>query len=253
MTHFYFGDPTKEFSLQLVKTLVDSEADILEIGIPYSDPVCDGDVFQRTCRRALEAGITPNDVFIGIKKLRSDSGQARMTKVHIYLTSYYAPIFKMGVREFVQRAKNVGVKGLIIPDLLLEEQIELRNDCDNNGLSLIQFATVYSSEERLKQIIDASTNFIYCVSLPGVTGDKREVTQLRQLLQVLKKMTNKKLFVGFGINSANDVKNIMAMEADGVIVGSAIARIYEEHLNTPEKSLVKIGEFVKGLKKSTIE
>src|SRR3972149_12259138 len=153
MTHIYYGDPNKEFSRELAKTLSDHGADILEVGIAYTDPVCDGEVFQRACKRALASGVTPLDVLDGIKKIR----QIGVTKP-IYITSYYGPIFKIGVKSFVERAKNVGVAGLIIPDILLEEQGELRKYCDRFGLSLIQFATVYSSEARLKQIIAASTD-----------------------------------------------------------------------------------------------
>jgi tryptophan synthase alpha chain len=259
MTHIYFGDPTKKFSLKLAKTLAESGADMLEIGIPYTDPVCDGEVFQQACKRALLAGITPDDVFEGIKHItlyqsKHGTGQA------IYLTSYYAPIFKIGVNKFVQKAKSVGVKGLIIPDLLLEEQDDLRKACDTYGLSLIQFATVYSTKERLRQIIDASTDFIYCVSLPGVTGDTRKMTQLHQLLQSLRNLTDlprrqagKKLFVGFGIASQKDVREIIGMGADGVIVGSAIARLYEKNISNPTRSLSEIKAFVNGLKESILE
>ena len=250
ITHLYYGDPRETFSLKLGETLLENGADILEIGIPYTDPVCDGEVFQRACQRALMHGTTPLTVLEGIKQLTlrrlRSSGQA------IYLTSYYAPIFKMGIENFIEKAKNAGVTGLIIPDILLEEQDELRKVSKRYGLSVIQFATVYSSKERLKQIIEASTGFIYCVSLPGVTGDSGNQYKLLKLLKTLKSLTNKKIYVGFGIQSEEDVKNILGMDADGVIVGSAIARIYGKYLDHPEKSLFEMGSFVKKLKESTI-
>lgn len=248
MTHFYYGDPNQEFSLQLAKTLVDAGADILEIGIPYTDPVCDGAVFQRACKRALERGINPFDVLEGIRKMRKQG-------IHnpIYLTSYYGPIFKIGVEKIIKLAADAKVTGLIVPDILLEEQAELRNACDKYNLSLIQFATVYSSKERLEQIISASTDFIYCVSLPGVTGDKPEKSKLLKLFRLIKKMTDKKILVGFGIRSKDDVQEIISYGADGVIVGSAITQIYEKYINEPEKSLNQISSFVKDLKESTIE
>lgn len=256
MTHLYYGDPNEEFSLKLATTLLDSGADILEVGIPYTDPVCDGEIFQRACTRALENRITPIKIFEGIRKIR-DKGY----KQKIYLTSYYGPIFKIKVAKFVNDAKNAGVNGLIVPDILLEEQGELRRACDKFGLSLIQFATVYSSIERLKKICQKTGEFIYVISLPGVTGETifplnysysyTEVDAGR-LIKNLKKITDKKVFVGFGIKSPRDVKKILQMGAEGAIVGSSIARIYENNIKYPEKSLTKISVFIKSLKESTI-
>ena len=248
ITHLYYGDPNKEFSDKLAETLLTSGADVLEVGIPYTDPVCDGEIFQRACKRALKNGIIPLDVFDGIKRLREKG-----YKQPIYLTSYYAPIYKMGVAKFVRRAKEADVSGLIVPDLLLEEQEELQKACRKYELSVIQFATVYSSKERLQEIIKASTDFIYCVSLPGVTGDdKLALSGIEGLLKLLRSMRNKKIFVGFGVKSAEDVRDILHLGADGVIVGSAIARIYEESISFPEKSLPKISSFIKSLKEVTI-
>ncbi|MBI2617723.1 tryptophan synthase subunit alpha [Candidatus Gottesmanbacteria bacterium] len=248
MTHLYYGDPTKEFSQQLAKTLDGSGADILEIGIPYTDPVCDGEVFQRACKRALESGTNPFDVINGIKKLRAEGVQ-----IPIYLTSYYGPIFKIGIEKFVGLINEAQVNGLIIPDLLLSEQDELRTVCDRFKISLIQFATVYSSTERLRQIVSASTDFIYCISIPGVTGDIFD--QRRNLLSqltVLKELTTQKILVGFGIQTARDARKIIRMGGDGVIIGSAIAKMYEENIEFPKKSLAKISSFVKEIKGSTI-
>jgi len=256
MTHLYFGDPRGEFSGKLAETLLDAGADILEVGIPYADPVCDGEVFQRACKRALENGITPIKVLEGIRKIR-DKGY----KQKIYLTSYYGPIFKIGIEKFVQNAKKAGVDGLIVPDILLEEQKELQLACRRYGLSVIQFATVYSTRERLKEIIKSSTDlpaqagFIYCVSIPGVTGDgadNKKLVKLVKLIKSVKSITKKPIYVGFGIKSPIDVKNILQMGADGVIVGSAIARIYEENIADSFKSLPKISTFIKTLKESTI-
>ncbi len=249
MTHLYYGDPSKEFSIKLAKTLVAAGADILEIGVPYSDPVCDGEVFQMACKRALQNGISPFQVLEGIKKIR---GKGYSQK--IYLTSYYAPIFKIGIGKFVRLAKEAGVAGLIVPDILLEEQTELKGFCDMYGMSLIQSATVYSDKERLRQVIKASRDFIYCISLPGVTGEnKLALREVEGLIKLIKSMTDKSIYVGFGIKSRENIKKIMQIEADGVIVGSAIARIYEQNIKEPFKVLPKISLFIKSLKESTIE
>lgn len=246
MTHLYYGDPNPDFSHKLAKTLVENGTDALEIGIPYTDPVCDGEVFQRSCARAIQNGTTPYRVLEGVGKL------SKILKAPIYLTSYYGPIFKIGVQKFVKLAKLAGIKGFIVPDLLLEEQNELSAACHQEGLSLIQFATVYSTKDRLEKIIEASTDFIYVISLPGVTGDHHENNKLSKLLKSLKSMTNKKILVGFGISSGKDANEIIKMGADGVIVGSAIARIYESNMLNPTKSLVEIARFVKLLKEGTI-
>ena len=246
MTHLYFGDPSPEFSFTLAETLAENGADVLEIGIPYTDPVCDGEIFQRSCARALCSVTSPYDVLEGVGKL------SKTLKVPIYLTSYYGPIFKIGVLKFVKMAKEAGIVGLIVPDLLLEEQSELSAACKLYGLSLVQFATVYSTKERLKKIISASNDFIYCTALPGVTGDKIQKDKLLRSLKLLKSLTKKKIYVGFGIGSQKDTKEIIDMGADGVIVGSAIARIYESHINNPTSTLQKVGAFVKSLKGVTI-
>lgn len=273
MTHLYWGDPNEEFSLRLAKTLVDSGADILEIGVPYTDPMCDGPVFQRACHRAIAAGTTPIDVFEGIRKLRTTG-----TTQPIYLTSYFGPIFKMGITPWMKRAQSVGVSGLIIPDILLEEQQELEREATKYSLSVIQFATVYSSTERLKQIIAASTDFIYCIALPGVTGDKHHVIvrpqpkqsrsqhrdptgsprflsvardDIKLLIHRIKSLTDLPIYVGFGIRSGEDVQEILSYGADGIIVGSAIATIYEKYMdknNSEESSLREISLLIRGLK-----
>ncbi|MBI3955522.1 tryptophan synthase subunit alpha [Candidatus Gottesmanbacteria bacterium] len=249
MTHLYYSDPNREFSDQLAETLLNSGADFLEVGIAYTDPVCDGEVFQRACKRALLNGITPFQVLKGIKNIREKG-----CKNPIYLTSYFAPIYKIGLEKFVSLAKSTGVTGLIIPDLLFEEQQSLRRLTDKYGLSLIQFATVYSTKERLKETVRASTDFIYCVSLPGVTGDKKlALSEVEGLLKSLKSLTDKKIYVGFGIQNRDEVQKILEMGADGVIVGSAIAGMYEGNLYNPSKSLPKISQFINSLKEVTIK
>lgn len=248
MAHLYYGDPNEEFSAKLAETLLASEADILEVGIAYTDPVCDGEIFQRACRRAIYGGITPIKVFDGIKSLREKN-----FKQPIYLTSYYGPIYKIGIKKFVKLAKEAQVSGLIVPDILLEEQSELRERCDLLGLSLIQFVTPYSSIERVKEIVKVAGDFIYCISLPGVTGDRVEFIKLRKIIKFTKSLTDKKVFVGFGIKNSDDAIKILEMGADGVIVGSAIANIYEQNIANPLASLEKISAFIKDLKKDTIK
>lgn len=248
MTHFYFGDPTKEFSIQLAQTLVQSGADILEIGIPYTDPVCDGEVFQRSCKRALAGGTLPLHVFAGITKLRQQG-----ITVPIYITSYIGPVFALGYETFIKKAHDVGAQGIIIPDIPLEEQQEMKTAADRQGISIIQFATPYSTEDRLKEIIAASTDFIYCVSAPGVTGSGGSQNMINALIKRVKRLTNLPIFVGFGISTPMQVREIVDSGADGVIVGSAIARLYEPYLHKSDYSLEKISSFTRVLKGATIQ
>ncbi len=253
MTHLYYGDPSEDFSLNLVETLVAGGADILEIGIPYSDPVCDGEVFQRSCMRALSAGMTPHRVLEGVAKLRHKG-------IHtpIYITSYFGPVYKMGVGNFVRSVKEAGVQGIIIPDILLEEQHELLQAADSVGISVIQFATPYSTDERLEQIFRVAKDFIYCVAVPGVTGAREKVEkQTAELIArvkrtVTKSKKNVRVFVGFGISQPGHVRRMISAGADGVIVGSAIGKLYENNINDPSDSLGNIGTFIKILKEATI-
>lgn len=242
MTHLYYGDKSAEFSEKLALTLLESGADILEIGIPYSDPVSDGPVFQKTCREALENGITPFDVLKGIKNIREKTDKP------IYLTSYFGPVFKIGMERFLKLAKKSKVNGLIIPDLPIDEQEQYAEIFKKYNLPIIQFATVYSDELRLKKIIEKSTDFIYCISLPGVTGDRGRKNMSLKLLRMLKSMTDKKIYCGFGIQTPKDARNIIKMGADGVIVGSAIAEIYQK-ASKPEQSLESIERLVTNIKK----
>ena len=238
MTHLYYGDISPKFSDNLAITLFNSGADMLEIGIPYSDPVSDGPVFQKACRQALERGITPLDVLKGIKKIREKTDKP------IYLTSYFGPIFKLGAEKFCNLAKDAGINGLIIPDFPIEEQVNF----PKTNLPIIQFATVYSDKKRLKKIIHKSAEFIYFIGLAGVTGDRVEFIKLRKFIKFIKSITDKTVYCGFGIRTPDDAKKIIKMGADGVIVGSAIAEFYQDSSNL-EQTFKKIEELVRNIKK----
>lgn len=253
MTHLYYGDPSEEFSLKLANTLLQNGADYLEIGIPYTDPVCDGEIFQSACKRAIEAGMTPPKVLEGVQKIKKHSPLST-----IFVTSYYAPIVAFGVEKFILRLKKIGVKGIIIPDLLLEEQNVLQKICKKNDISLIEFATIYSNKKRIQSIIEASTDppageagFIYCIALPGVTGDgEMNSRQLIRVITDIKRISDKKILVGFGIHSPDGAKEIIRAGADGLIIGSAIARLYREDLKLPENTLASIGRFIQSMRNS---
>ncbi len=254
MTHLYYGDPNEEFSLAYAETLVRCGADILEIGIPYSDPLCDGVIFQRACQRALDTGITPTQVLDGVVKMRS-----KIIDTPIFITSYYGPIFKYGVEKFVKKVKHIGVQGLIIPDILLEEQGELIHAANKFRISVVQFATPYSTEKRLEEIVSYAQGFLYCLSVAGVTGvrdsmGKQIVDLLARVRRVLKRLRKTlPVFVGFGISSPAHIRIVTREDIAGVIVGSALAKLYEKNIRHPHKMLLEIGSFTKLLKAATIQ
>lgn len=244
MAHFYFGDPTEDFSIALAKALEDTEADLLEIGIPFSDPIADGPTFISACERALRAWTTPRSCLNGIKKLRS-IGIASP----IVLTTYYNIPFIYGIEKFLRDAKEAGASGLIIPDLPVEEATELRAAAEEVGIDLILLIAPTTSDERMKKILKASTGFVYVVNVEGVTG-KREVLppSTLQLIQRVKEISDKPIMAGFGISSPEQVRALISAGADGVIVGSAIAEIYSKNINAPESTLPEIASFMKRMK-----
>lgn len=253
MTHLYFGDPSEMFSLRLAQTLTDNGADILEIGIPYSDPVADGPVFQRACSQALEGGTTPLKVLAGIRRMREQG-----IKQPIYITSYIGPIFKMGVQKFTQEVTKAGAQGIITPDILLEEQKELLHFAKKYQVNVVQFVTPYSSDARIQTMLRYTQGFLYCVSVPGVTGSRDKVA--RQTLDLVKRVIRIRIkmsstipiYVGFGISKPAQVRQIIKAGADGVIIGSAIGSLYEKSLEDPDKALSNIATFAQRLKTATI-
>lgn len=252
----YFGDPTQGFSIELAQRLVYAGADILEIGIPYSDPVCDGAVFQRACARALAQDMHPLDVINNISGLRG-----REIRRPIYLTSYYAPIFATGLKKFMKEAKLARINGLIVPDLLYEEQEDLLVYSKEFDIPIVQFITPYSADDRIRFMLNHADDFVYCIALPSVTGSRQRSNRAQeQLLKRIKRVIQRDrperalpdIYVGFGIRTAKQVRNLCAAGFDGVIVGSSIARIYEKSLDAPHQTLHKVGEFIKELKAATM-
>jgi tryptophan synthase alpha chain len=221
------GDPgikeTGEFVLEMVR----AGADLVEIGIPFSDPVAEGPVIQGANIRALKAGTTPDKLFTLVEDLRTKTG------VPLVFLTYLNPVFHYGYGPFFKRCRQAGLDGIIIPDLPFEEQGELRPFAADCGVDLISLIAP-TSEERIKEILGAASGFLYLVSSMGVTGIRREIrTDLSAMVASVKshmELTGKKLpaAVGFGIHTPRQAAEI-AKTADGVIVGSAIVKIIETH------------------------
>ncbi len=244
MTHVYYGDPVSTFSDRLMETLLDNGADILELGIPYSDPVCDGPTFQQACMRSLAAGTTPEDCFEGIRKLR-----AKGYTQPVVITTYYNSIFMMGEERFMKRVKEVGAQAVIVPDIIKEESISLEKAAQKFAVDLIPFATPHSTKERLGFVLKNAHGFVYTMALSSTTGARAQASsKILKTIKLVKKVSPLPVLVGFGISSLTQAKHYIDGGADGVIIGSAIAKYYEKYLQEPQKALTEIADFIKSIK-----
>jgi len=249
MAHVYYGDPSEGFSVKEIKALCESGVDIVEFGIPFSDPTADGLVFQRACERALKAGMTPEKAIKGIRKLRRAG-----IKQPIVVTSYYNIIFQIGIEEFVKKIKRAGANALIVPDLPLEESSSLLGEGKKQGIKIILLVAPTTQKKRLKKILKQAQGFVYLVSVTGVTGSRESMqTKTLERINQIKKHSKIPILVGFGISKPQHAKAVIEAGANGVIIGSAIGRIYEKMLGSPEKSLAEIRKFAMKIKKSCRE
>ncbi len=237
------GDPNLETTKSLVIELEKRGVDIVELGVPFSDPLADGPTIQAASERALKNKVSLKDILELVKGLR------RRVEIPLALLTYYNPIHKYGLEKFSRDAVRVGVDGVIVPDLPPEEGKELKTFAGKVGLDTIFLVTPTSTSERIKLIAKNSTGFIYYVSLIGVTGARDKLTEtIKPALRKIRRFTEKPIAVGFGISQPRQVKEIVSF-ADGVIVGSAIVKRIEENLN--HKNLTgQVGEFVEGLVKA---
>jgi len=241
MPYVCAGDPTQEISRKLLLTLEEAGADIIELGVPFSDPIADGPTIQKASERALADKISLRDVLDMVDTLRQE------TQIPIVLMTYYNLIFRMGEAAFCAAAREVGVDGVIIPDLPPEEASALLEVAPTHDLATIFLAAPTSPPERMRFIASVSTGFIYCVSVTGVTGARSSLSdELQPMITELKKQTPKPVCVGFGISTSEQAKAVARL-ADGVIVASAIINVMEEHLGDEAAILSNVKEFAKEL------
>jgi tryptophan synthase alpha chain len=243
MPYFTLGFPSRADSLEVVEAIAASGADLIELGVPFSDPLADGPTIQRSTQIALENGITVKDCLDMVRILREHG-----VSLPLMLMGYYNPILAYGPDRFASEARQVGVDGLIIPDLPLEEAAELETACRQNGLALVYLVAPTTPNERLVKIAAHSTGFVYIVSLTGVTGARASLSAgLDEFLMRVRGMTDKPLAVGFGISTPEQAAQVGRM-ADGVIVGSALIDVAGK-VSHPAAS---VGKFVTGLSKAMV-
>jgi tryptophan synthase alpha chain len=229
---------TRELIIEMEKTGVD----VVEIGVPFSDPLADGPIIQKASERALKNGINLRIIMDMVRTLRTKS------EIPLVLMGYYNPIFRYGEENFIKDAVRSGIDGVIIPDLPPEEGVKFIKISKKYGLDVILLLAPTSPEDRIKLISELSSGFIYYVSLAGVTGIRERLSDsLNIMIKRIKKHTVKPVAVGFGISKPEHAK-IASKEADGVVVGSAIIKIIEENLNSRESILERVSNFIKGLK-----
>jgi tryptophan synthase alpha chain len=216
------GDPSIEKSYEFILKMIEAGADLIEIGVPFSDPVAEGPVIQNANIRALNGGATLQKIFELIARVREKSA------VPLVILTYLNPVFHLGYAEFFKKCKKTGADGVIIPDLPFEERGEVIPYAEDSGVDLISLVAP-TSKERIKEIAKAATGFVYIVSSMGVTGVRSEISaNLSEIVGEIRAVSNVPAAVGFGINTTEQAAEI-AKTADGVIVGSAIVKIIEKY------------------------
>jgi tryptophan synthase alpha chain len=222
------GDPSLDVTESLVLTLAESGADLIELGVPFSDPIADGPVIQQAAERALQSGTTLKKILSTVRSLRSK------TSVPIIFMAYYNTILAMGLEKLCAEAVSAGVDGLIVPDLPPEESDELYHATKKAGGPVVIFLLApTSTPQRRKEVIKRTHGFIYYVSLTGITGAQLpDLNQVKKNVQAIRKIGKKPVAVGFGIATPEQAKNV-AQFSDGVIIGSALVRNIAEHHEDP--------------------
>lgn len=231
------GDPDLAKTEEVILFFEEVGADIVELGIPFTDPLADGPTIQRASERALKRGITLKKVLEFVKRIR------RSIKIPIVLMTYYNPIFKYGEERFVKESVQYGVNGIIVPDLPPEEATDLIRFSKREGLDTVFLLAPTSTEDRVKRVARTSSGFIYYVSITGITGSRIQIDEsLGESIKKIRKITNKPVCVGFGVSNPEEASRVSEI-ADGVIIGSAIVKMLNE---SPEG----FEDFVKTLRKA---
>lgn len=224
------GDPSLEKTAEYIIEMERAGADLIEIGIPFSDPVAEGPVIQEADLRALAAGTTTDKIFEMVRGIREQ------VKIPLVLMTYLNPVHHYGYGRFFARCRECGIEGIIIPDLPYEEQGELKREAEENGVAVITLIAP-TSKERIRTIAKDAEGFLYLVSSMGVTGERNEIgTGLSEMIREIRAVSDIPVAVGFGIHTPDQAKRIAGI-ADGVIVGSAVVRMIARYQGHAAKDL----------------
>jgi tryptophan synthase alpha chain len=237
------GDPDKETCIRAARALIDGGTDILELGIPFSDPVADGPTIQKADERALAAGTTPDTVFAIVREIRKSSD------VPIVFLTYYNIVYRRGIREFYCEARDAGVDGILIADMPFEESDEVTAVAAEVGIDPIMLITQTTTDARIHKIVSRARGYLYLVAVLGVTGVRETVSDdAIALLHRVRKHTTLPLALGFGISTPEHAKTCAEKGADGVIVGSAIVDIVGTKKDDAEGMENTLRTYVSGMK-----
>lgn len=241
ITFITAGDPDLATSEQLIHTLVEAGADLIELGVPFSDPMADGPTIQASSERALAAGTTLAGVLAMVRRVREH------TNTPILLMGYYNPIFSYGTERFARDAAEAGIDGLLLVDLPPEEAGELQPFLQAAGIDLITLLAPTTDRQRMARLAEAAEGFLYYVSMTGVTGSQQvDAESIRAVVSELQKTSRVPVAVGFGVTTPEAAHHIAGF-ADAVVVGSALVKIIADHGQT-ESLLEEVGRFVRALK-----
>jgi len=240
---FVIGDPDFDTSLAIIKTAIDAGADILELGIPFSDPIADGPTIQKADIRARNSGMSVQKALEFVRKVKD------YKDVPIGLLMYYNLIYQYGTEKFFSDFHKAGTNSVLVADLSIDDADEITGSAASAGLDTVFMVTPNTDTERMKRIASRTTGFIYAVSLLGVTGSREKLSDMVEgMVRKLKKLTTVPICVGFGISKPEHAAAVAAAGADGVIIGSAIVQLVEENLSDNEKCLSEISTFLSDVK-----
>jgi len=240
---FVIGDPDFDTSIDIVKNAIDAGADILELGIPFSDPIADGPTIQKADIRAANSSMSPQKALDFVREIKNHKD------IPIGLLMYYNLIYQYGVQEFFRDFHKAGVNSVLVADLSIDDADEIIQPANQAGLETVFMVTPNTNTDRMKLIASKTTGFIYTVSLLGVTGSRENLSDaVESLVTKLKTLTDVPICVGFGISKPEHAAAVAAAGADGVIIGSKIVGLIEKNLGNKEKMIAEISTFIRDAK-----
>jgi tryptophan synthase alpha chain len=243
------GDPEPQLTPRIAEALIKGGVDMLELGVPFSDPIADGPAIQAASVRALAVGTTPKMVLELVREIK------KQQNVPVIILTYFNPVFRMGIENFFKLAQNCRLDGVVVPDLPVEEAGDYKKAAEACGVDTIFLAAPSTTNERLEKILACASGFLYVVSHFGVTGERANVEN--STIQLVKRVSRQAkgrvpIAVGFGISKPEHVKSIIKAGADGAIVGSGFVNIVSQNIKNPKNMIIELKETARALKEATL-